>query len=465
MVVATIQRQSNVGELKRLLALKETDRRCNPLKYYEPASDKHDRFHRSNAKISALFGGNKSGKSTTLVVQCLRAAENKDPYRQWKIPNIGRFNGGDFEHSIDEVLKPLFLRFCSKNINGKPNIRIKHNPRGFMNELVFHNGSRIEFMSYKQDPMLHEGVNRDWIAFDEPPPKEIFNASKGRVMEHRGPMYMAMTLLDEPWIVEDIYEQNDGKTIFCEIVTVYDRHDISEQEKQEIVTDMCVGLDEDTKRVRIYGDFAATHGRVYHNYKNVAPWVCEPFKIPDDWQIIECIDPHEGKPTAVVWLAVDHRNEKIYIVAELYDSSLRSIPQIASAIRKKRESGMFKYLHETNSYTVIDPSIDAGGKLGGINYRNEFSRCDIRTGKITRPDVDASVKRVFELLTVSMDNKPKIITFSDCTRTRYEWMHYFREVTGQIRKTNDDCMDAIRYGICTVPIGSSRPIIKRIRVA
>lgn len=448
-------------ELLSLIKDYEIDQKCNPLKYYEPVSPKHTEAHKSNAGITALFGGNKSGKSTWLIAQALRAAYNEDPYREWPVPNSGRIIATDFEHGVEEALIPIILNYCKRDINGRPLLRFNKNARGQINEIILHNKSKIEFMTHKQEPMLHESVNRHWIGFDEPPPLPIFNASKGRIMEHKGKMWFAMTLVGEPWIIENIYEQSSYTgNIFCQSVSVYDRVDLSNKEKNDMVANMSIGLTEDEKLVRIYGDIPKFGGRVYSMYKNESPWIVEPFKIPDDWQIIESIDPHDGKPTAVVWLAVDYKEQCMYVIDCLYDSSIRTVKEVCEAIIKKRQSGLFKFTN--SSYTISDPSINSGGRLAGVNFKNEFASNGVYIRDIRKPEVDASIQKVAGLLRLDKDNKPRLMVFSDVHRVRYEFMHYFRNPEDMsIRKMNDDCMDCIRYAVCCAPVGCQPTIIKR----
>lgn len=473
---ANSKTQAEKEELQHLLELRELDKRCNPLKYYKACSAKHEEMHKSEAHITALFGGNSSGKTVWLVVQALRAALNQDPYREWQVPNHGRLVTPDFEHGVEEDFMPIIREFCPRNKNGRLLMTTGKNSRGHISKLRFYNGSQIEFTSHKQDFMSQEGVKRDWIGFNEPPPQNIFNASKSRLMKKdrsinkRGYIWMAMTLLSEPWIIEDIYEQQHAKNsgIKCEILSVYDRGDLTREQQDVIVHEMSIGLTSEEKRVRIFGDFINFGGRVYSVYRDTDPWVVKPFRIPKDWQIIESIDPHDGKPTAVVWIAVDPHNDRLYIIKDMYDHTLRTVSQIAEGIQAKRREEWgdgrlcFNYAGENGSYTIIDPSADYERRLVGINYRDEFARCGIRTRKIRKPDVAASIKKMEDLLRLDEDDKPRLMVFETCSRVRYEFMHYIRDPEdGSIRKTNDDCMDDIRYTICSVPVGKKPLVIRR----
>src|ERR1044072_2024672 len=60
--------------LNALDEIKEVD----PLQLYEPAAEKHRRFHGAQTRIKAFLGGNQSGKSTTSIVDDLIQAVDRE---------------------------------------------------------------------------------------------------------------------------------------------------------------------------------------------------------------------------------------------------------------------------------------------------------------------------------------------------------------------------------------------------
>jgi len=159
--------------------------------------------------------GNKNGKSEIGVAEDLAHALG---YRPWldeddpdykipiKVPNIGLVCGETVMHSIAEKIEPTFRRLAPKH--AKP--VWKPGPTGVLMKLTLtidpktgkKLGSQIYFRSYDQRPETFEGIDFDWIHWDEPPPEEHLKAAERGKVVTNAPSWFTMTPLKEPYIFD-----------------------------------------------------------------------------------------------------------------------------------------------------------------------------------------------------------------------------------------------------------------------
>ena len=159
--------------------------------------------------------GNKCGKTTIGVVEDIAHAFG---YRPWldeddpdylipmiKVPNVGLVCGETIMHSIAEKIEPEFRRLIPKTC--KP--VFKAGPTGTSIKVTLTYdwkgkklGSVIYFRSYDQRADTFEGLDQDWIHFDEPPPENVLTAiERGKVVTN-APSWYTMTPLKSPVIYD-----------------------------------------------------------------------------------------------------------------------------------------------------------------------------------------------------------------------------------------------------------------------
>lgn len=73
----------------------------------------------------------------------------------------------------------------------------------------------------------------------------------------------------------------------------------------ELVRAQC--LDKEEEAIRLNGEFTAKGGYVYKEYRDRAPYIVEPFHIPEaQGLLLNSIDPHASTPHGVAWCWIDY---------------------------------------------------------------------------------------------------------------------------------------------------------------
>ena len=450
-------------EVRELIAtaVEEKRRRIleNGIKYYVPLDAERGEnpsldFHKSRARIRALFGGNRSSKTVTGVCEDVWYATGTHPYkRDIPIPNYGRICCTDFTNGIEKVILPEFKRWCPKSMIERYDTESR--------TMYLTNGSTVEFMSYDQDVEKFESASRHWIHFDEEPPQDIYKACRMRLLDTRGDMWFTMTPTKGlTWVYDEIYEQeginpNIKLWLFDSLKNPY----LNKEEVEEIMK----GLDPQEIEARIHGKFVQLSGLIYKEYKSDIHDIPF-FNIPSHWIRVCAIDPHPRISTVVLYVAVCptqqfimecrknniHIPENIsgtdvYIVYdEIYSHEGLLIGDISRLMRVKEGNDYILYRLIDNSANTPDPIV-------GTNVREEFEKNGIRT-LLADKDVANRIWRVRERLQTNT-----LYFMSSVPNTRWEIRHYawdeykigkdYKDAKEKPRKRRDHAMDDLGY-IC-----------------
>jgi len=178
---------------------------------------------------------------------------------------------------------------------------------------------------------------------------------------------------------------------------------------------------------------------------------CEPFQIHTvSWlRFIRAMDLGINHPTAIAWLAYDAEIDRIYV------------------LRTYSQSGDAAAVHASacNSYLdfapcVFPPDIDNREKGSGKTLRKYYAEAGLKN---TLDFKNEDGTRFVEPGIVELDDRmrsDRLKVFDTCEDFFREKALYHRK-DGQIDKTNDDVMDAVRYGAAMirkhgVPLGGNR---------
>lgn len=401
----------------------------------------------SNATTRAIFGANRSGKTTAGGLEFLMHVTGL--YPEWypdenKIPQpaIGRIFGEDFEKGLGKVIVPFLEEWLDPSLVTKK----KRNPVGIPTDWGLKNGSRFDIMTYKQDTAQCEGWKGHVAWFDEPPPRDKYIATRRGLIDFDGRDWMTLTPLTEPWIYDDIYAKADGKDIFAVTVDISDNPFLN----KKAVKKWEQQLTEDEKAARLHGKFLHLSGLIYKEF-DPQIHICEQPDIKKDWTTYFCVDPHPRTPTACLWLAVDPQdNHWIYDELWLADVDLE---QLAHAIHVQEGDRIPRY-------RFIDPAMDNKNALaGGFNVRKELMKYGIYTVR-ANTDKDLGRRRIQKALKPHYNplyktETPQLRVARQCEQTIFEFQHYQwadrkrnkenlnpRE---KPKKANDHFMDALRY--------------------
>jgi len=159
-----------------------------------------DAFLNDGYKVFTFTGGNRSGKTTGLVVLgiCTMAGKylwNNTPLKfSHNHPRKVRYVGQDWEKHIKTVVEPALKFWWPKSRK----LKTSKNNVGVESLWVDEEtGSSLEIMSNKQESDLHEGWDGDLVLYDEPPKREIRVANARGLVDRAGREVFGMTLLKE----------------------------------------------------------------------------------------------------------------------------------------------------------------------------------------------------------------------------------------------------------------------------
>lgn len=230
--------------LAQTLSVTQQDRKHNQILWYRPVSPRAMRFHESTAKVLAAGGGNRSGKTESMLVHMVMCSSGVFPYSlAHLIPTHfrGPINCRLVVESLTTTMEPVILPklqwwkwsgvdrpggerghwgWIPKNclIDGewdrswRTNLRLlrllcrdPENPDRILGE------SSWQIMSFDQDPSDFASGEFHLIGHDEPPKAAQWQENEARVMSVGGRLLLAMTWPDDPsinvdWLYNDVYE-------------------------------------------------------------------------------------------------------------------------------------------------------------------------------------------------------------------------------------------------------------------
>ena len=366
---------------------------------------KQIKFHSSQARGRLYIGGNRSGKTTGGVVEDLRWVTKTHPYRL-AIPNRpvkGRVIGVDFLNGIQKILLPEFARWLppSELQNGSWEDSYSKGER----VLTLANGSFIEFMSYDQDLDKFAGTSRDFVHYDEEPPKDIFTENSARLIDVGGSWWMTMTPVNGmTWIYDDIYLV--GKNEAADDIDVIE---VSMEENPYLpeleVKAFAATLSSDDKKARLEGKFIQLGGLVYKSF-DPDIHVIDPFIPEKDWEWYASVDHGYNNPTAWLWHAVGP-NGTVVTFAEHYESE-HTVDYHAATVHL-RNSGFGR----VPDYYVGDPALSQHNGVTGTTIFEEYARYDIPIAPANN-DVLSGINKVNQYLRLSATNKPHWYVTRNC---------------------------------------------------
>jgi len=395
-------------------------------------------FHKSKAKIRALFGGNRSGKTTAVVVEAvMRFLGEAPPSLDGVVPkhrlNPGqkiRFCMVDYPNAFEKVIYPKLLSFL-------PSESIKHTVKeqGRIKAFIGYNGSLLEFMQYEQDVSKFQGASRDFIIYDEEPPENIRDENLLRLIDTDGEECFSLTPVAEEnsvgympslWLYDKVflkaskvYEIKDGvltlttnpnadKDTEVFFASIFDNKHLSEEAIKRILDKFSTV----EFKTRAYGHFSFMSGRIYDGF-NELKHVIKPFnwRDPENYTLFVAIDPHPRTPHAVLFMVVD-KDGTLFVVDELYED-FQNINDFVMAIKTKCGS-------MTPEVILIDPSAMIRNPTNGSCFMFDLIDAGLEPVPLeASKDLSRGIINVKQIL-----SENRLFVFENCARFRFEIMHY-----------------------------------------
>ena len=391
--------------------------RDNPLQFYWPhaygcdgvhcAENKHEHtdyygttytvtgcpqyeFHTAMSPIYtyAMFGANRSGKTTSGIVEDALHSTGLYPDwypedKQWRKATRGRIFAKDFR-VVNEVITPEINRWFPKSV-----VKDKdRNNQGVYTKYYIKHTSRaistFDIMTYEMDSDQCEGWYGHWVHWDEPPPRAHRAATVRGLTDYGGYEYFSLTPLKEPWIFDEVYQNPEVISVTCDI-----RQNLLRENPH---TGQKIGLAEQNIRIteskwsreeieaRGRGKFRFLAGRIWkqwereiHTYDRMKKWKAGEFGVlvdgqpPSHWKRVMLIDPHDNRPQALLWVAQEPEYGRLFAYREAWLGNT-GFPAVVAHIKDKEIECRDKV-----AYRIMDPNF--GPKMQGntrVTVRKTF---------------------------------------------------------------------------------------------
>lgn len=435
----------------------------NRILYYKSCSEKHTAFHRSNANVRVIFGGNRSGKSVAGLTELLfHACMKKHPFsgRQNRIPGSYRIFCSDFG-VIEKLILPMLrdwipLACLQKSELGRQGaFEASYDSRYHI--ITLKNGTTIDMLSYDQDSSKSESVELDGAWADEEMPERLYSATLARLVSRRGRFWMTVTpLYSLTWAMS--FLESDDPNIETYQLSIYDNPHLS----TTAIADFINTIPDIEKEARVHGRFMEFQGLVYKELlaRKDAYYVVTDAKLPYfHWPVVMAMDPHPRKATVVTWAWVGPQGEVVFFDELEMKGTAK---EIVDTIRAKES------VHRAQTtMRLIDPAARAQGSniASQTDTLREFEKEGM--GFTLADNSEAGYNIVHEYLAWDADrelsplNKPMCQFTHDVPRTWQAMTHllwdewnFTRTLRDEKEKVKDykkDFPDCVRYTLAFRP--------------
>ncbi|MBQ9729982.1 MAG: terminase family protein [Clostridia bacterium] len=408
-------------------------------------------FHQSKKRNRWVFGGNRSGKTECGAVECVYLARGVHPYKEnkngvsgWVVSLSAQVQRDVAQKKILHYLRKDWIEEIVMQSGRKDApesgvidfIRVKN---------VFGGVSQIGFKSCDQGREKFQGASLDFVWFDEEPPKDIYLECRMRVMDKRGEIFGTMTPLKGlTFTYTDIFmnRKNDPE-VWYEFMEWSDNPYLSTEE----IALMEGCLDEGQLQSRRFGKFAPSEGLVYPEFEE-SVHVIDPFPIPKEWQDNISIDPGLNNPLSAHWYAVDF-DDNVYVVYEHFAAG-KDVDYHANEIKRICDLLGWKRDGKGRICALIDSAANQRTLSGIKSVAELFYERDILVNTDVDKDLFSGIARVKSYLNTK-NGLPNLYIFSSCVNLIRELKSYFWGNGDVPRKTDDHCLDEMRYYLASRP--------------
>lgn len=434
----------------------------DPLAHANPIDSPQWGFLHSPAHTKLAVGTNRSGKSTTGIVDDVADALG---FRPWELPEELVAKGLEYIwanlHLVPNAAKtririPARILIVAEDWDKADEIFVRGTPEraglltryipedalegtrqhhsGVPCEFRFKNGSSICIeteKSFINNPKSAEGGQYDKIHYDEPKKRALRDAYARGLADTHGFESFTLTPLAEPWIKNEIY---DKAGIDPEVENFFFHAEDNPHISQDGWKNFVSKLDDLQKEARAEGKWTHLHGLVYPQFSSAhvkdGGNVCD--EIPPKWaqenaSLYVAIDPHPKKPMTAIFMLADSKG-RLTVCDEVYKEAL--IPEFCELINlKAAEWGMTPITY------LIDPLAFENDPRDGLCWADDFISAGIfvePAPKRKSAGILAVRKQLKEEITT--DGKSRIVRnmaiSKNCKRTIFEFQNYmFREPT------------------------------------
>lgn len=484
----SIDKLALVQELTALneeMARLEKIQRENKIIAYHPIGNQAD-FHASRAPVRLVFGSNRSGKSVCGFNELVACSQG---YRPWlpedhpdrivrladgspmPVPNRGYHLIENLKVSGTQTFIPKFEEWVPKGM-----AKLKKNQLGQPVQIDWANGSITYILSQEMGVAAVEGANGHYLSVDEPPREDFWIALTRGLIDYSGIAWITATPIKASAFMAELMNRSFEPDSGIELITLSindNRRSRGGYLDDKAVDRFIASLPLHEIESRVHGRPAHLSGAVFPSWKPLPPYFIEPFDIPLDWPRIMVVDPAGRKPIAAVWIAISPDNTW-YVYRDLYSRELTTVFDVATWM--KEQEGWARNPADNTYYPGLDAEpvalriIDTSGNerspITGTSITDEFAKHGIHLLPARKLGYIASINRIKEMLQFDptnelYNNKPQLVVFNSCRHVAHNFLNFVwqpesaqsrvrgADPTDKPLKTNDDCIDCIRYAVMT----------------
>jgi phage terminase large subunit-like protein len=418
-----------------------------------------ERFHASDAKVRAKFGGNRSSKtyshiidySTQFTGEVPDSLKGTIPEHRLERGRRLRFCMGDYPNSFTKVIWPYI-----KQLVPQDSISDVMKDSGRIKAIGNKYGGFMEFMQYDQDVTKFQGSSRHSIGYDEEPPQDIRDENLMRLIDTDGEETFSLTpvsgaikyLYDEVYLkrgrevernwnfildnkgkladaipgeITDITIPDGDSDIHAFFACIFDNPALTKKAAIRILGN----LSEDEVVMRGKGHFLFLSGRVYKAYSDATHLINDfpDWKKDPSFSLYLAMDIHPRINHAVTFMVTRKGDPTLYVVDELwFDHSDNKLRDFAESIQIKCGDKVPEVcLIDPIAYTP-DP---VNGSKAAYDIMEEFDKIDFSFPIIAgSKDKARGIIKTQEALSLEKGRPNLAFVRDTCFHHRREITHY-----------------------------------------
>lgn len=332
----------------------------------------------SDAQARISMGGNRAGKTTKLVLEVGSFAVG---IRPWYSPGSRWYTRGLTSEAMIREDRPARIRYVVPNFSVHlPEVVaafqkwwpkewwtvIAKDERNTPRTFEFFNGAVVNFMSHRMNKEDFEGIEADLVAWDEPPPEELFTALERGLVSTGGRSITGATLLDASgWFWDKVVAEGElgNPEVLVTWHSIWDNTRENGSKSAQSARNVLIWLmkigDPDERLAREHGYPMHVGGLILKDFRADRNLV-DPFPLPDDCVIVSCIDPAGSKPMAALHIAYIETPEgswEGHLFDETYALETRNDLDLFCKLFVEKEMGESEPRHPMPSAVIlIDPA-------------------------------------------------------------------------------------------------------------
>ena len=418
--------------------------------------------------FSAANGVGKTATTVNVLANIIFGAGNKDYfnkplYTNWKYPK--KFRIVSNEKSIKTEIIPAIKEWF-------PQKRYRARKRGLTYESYFETdtGWIGDIMTFQQPITSFESVTLGLNWFDEPPPKDIFDATVfrmrlgGKILCTAVPLNDVASLeLEERFKGGDrIYynpktqeeEKVKNNVIHIKGITEDACKDCGKPNSKgvkghlehEHIIQMAISVDKEQRDARMSGEILRGENFIFREFSRKIH-VIDPFDVRNKkFCVMASLDGHPKKADALVYMAISEETGDYFVIDELGEyfrglaalaGEINIIERGLNVIERIADPSIVQDKHNDDEVSYIDRL----GRDYGIHFQKGGKRRDEADNAI----IDALHYGTDE--SGNVVSQPKLYIFKNCERTisQMEKYVYVKSKQGIISKTkkNEDFVEAL----------------------